>query len=59
MVFAGESLVGFGKTGMTVSEIAGGFTVSSKLGGKSGLKNFYKNFKPKVHAYKKREINGY
>ena len=38
-------LVGYGKTGMNVSEIGGGFTVASKLGGKSGLKNFYKNLK--------------
>lgn len=38
-------LVGYGKTGMNVGEICGGFTVSSKLGGKSGLKNFYNKLK--------------
>lgn len=38
-------LVGFGKSGMHVSEIAGGFTVASKLGGKKGLTNFVKSLK--------------
>lgn len=38
-------LVGFGKTGMTIGKIAGGFTVASKLGGKKGLKKFIQNMK--------------
>lgn len=33
------SLEGFGKTGIDVGEVAGGFTVASKLGGKKGLRN--------------------
>lgn len=36
-------LVGFGATGMEISQIGGGFTVASKLGGKSGLKKSYSN----------------
>lgn len=31
-------LVGFGKTGLDVGELAGGYTVSNKLGGKNGIK---------------------
>lgn len=33
-------LVGFGKSGIDVGELAGGFTVSKKLGGKNGIKSF-------------------
>lgn len=39
------NLVGFGKTGVDVGEIGGGFTVSGKLGGKTGLKNLGEYFK--------------
>lgn len=40
-------LVGYGDTGINVGEIAGGFTVASKLGGESGLTSFYKKLKAK------------
>lgn len=34
-------LVGYGSSGITTEKIAGGFTISSKLGGTKGVKNFY------------------
>ena len=39
----GYSLEGFGENGIDAGEGAGGFTVASKLGGKSGLKTLVKN----------------
>ena len=33
------TLVGYGKTGMEISQVAGGFAVSSKLGGTKGLES--------------------
>lgn len=36
-------LIGYGKTGFEIGEVCGGFTVSGKLGGEKGLKNFYRN----------------
>ena len=40
-------LVGYGESGMHISEIAGGFTVEKKLGGKKDLKSFVKALKEK------------
>lgn len=34
-------LVGYGKTGLEIGELGGGFTVADKLGGKKGLKNTF------------------
>lgn len=39
------NLVGFGKSGIDVGEIGGGYTVASKLGGKRGLKKLSEHFK--------------
>ena len=36
-------LVGYGKTGLEIGQLCGGFTVSGSLGGKKGLKNTFKN----------------
>lgn len=38
-------LVGFGENGVDVGELAGGFTVASKLGGNDGMKKLNKFFK--------------
>ena len=34
------SLIGYGKNGLDIKEIAGGYTLNRKLGGKNGLKDF-------------------
>ncbi len=34
------SLVGYGKNGLDIKEVAGGYTVNQKLGGEKGLKEF-------------------
>ena len=39
------NLVGFGKSGIDVGELAGGFTVSKKLGGEKGIKSFSSEMK--------------
>ena len=36
-------LVGYGKTGLEIGQICGGFTVAGAMGGKSGLEKAYKN----------------
>jgi len=43
-------LVGFGKTGVDIGEVAGGFTVAGKLGGVKGMKNL-------ITALKGKKIN--
>lgn len=45
-------LIGFGKTGVDVGEVAGGFTVASKLGGAKGMKNL-------VNELNKKKINSF
>ena len=45
-------LVGFGKTGIDIGEVAGGFTVAGKLGGKKGMKNL-------IEALDKKKINSF
>lgn len=44
--------VGFGKTGIDIGQVAGGFTVASKLGGAKGMKNL-------VSALDKMKINSF
>ncbi len=45
-------LVGFGKTGIDIGEVAGGFTVAGKLGGAKGMKSL-------VTALDKMKINSF
>lgn len=45
-------LVGFGKTGVDIGEVAGGFKVSGKLGGAKGMKNL-------VSKLEERKINSF
>jgi len=45
-------LVGFGKTGVDIGEVAGGFTVSGKLGGANGMKKL-------VKALNEKKINSF
>lgn len=45
-------LVGFGKTGVDIGEVAGGFTVSGKLGGVKGMKEL-------VNKLDERKINSF
>ncbi|MBO5211260.1 MAG: hypothetical protein J6B80_04960 [Clostridia bacterium] len=40
-------LVGFGKTGIDIGEVAGGFTVAGKLGGTKGMKNLVSTLESK------------
>ncbi len=45
-------LIGFGKSGVDIGEVAGGFTVAGKLGGKKGMKNL-------VSALEKKKIDSF
>ncbi len=45
-------LVGFGKTGIDIGEVAGGFTVARQLGGAKGMKDL-------VSALNKKKINSF